>query len=134
MDEIVAIQLLREVLRGETAAPLPPNSVQRRRTAQTAAAKEKFTVKEAQPSPATITPDLDQEWISSAPVGTEPKAKANDQDDKPNYILDDDSVQPNNGGGCRSKRILRQQRIDNQRALHHIVNLVSTETADVPDF
>ena len=39
MDEITAIKLLREVLLGETTAPLPPNSVQRRKAAQTAASK-----------------------------------------------------------------------------------------------
>ncbi len=86
-------------------------------------AKEKPTAKVAQQAPPTI----------NAPIGTEPKMNVNNRDDEPNYILDDDSIQPTNGGGRRSKRILRQQRIDDQRALHRIVNLVSNETADVPD-
>ena len=148
MDEIVAIQLLREILLGESSAPLPSNSVQRRKAAQTAAAKEKSTVEGSVP---TIPKGLgtNKECTSkSAPVALEPVQSdepnkvvvthkphltAIDHDDEPHYISDDESVQHDNHRNRRSKRILRQQRIDNQQALHHIVNLIGYETTHVPD-
>ena len=61
------------------------------------------------------------------------KEAVTNQDDEPHYISDDESVQHDNHRNRRSKRILRQQRIDDQQALHRVVNLVSTETAQVPD-
>ena len=115
MDEIVAIQLLREVLLGESTAPLPENSVQRRKAAQKTATNATPTTQKA---------------VSPTP---EPHKPATILDDEPHYIPDDDSVQHDNHRSRRSKRILRQQRIDDQQELHRIVNLVSNETAHVPD-
>ena len=147
MDELTAIQLLREVLLGEVAAPLPANSVQRRKAAQTAAAKEKSPVEQPVPTVEGGTNKLVKEHISRAPGALEPvrdsitagtikahhKPQSPNHHEEPNYISDDESVQHDNHRNRRSKRILRQQRIDDQQTLHRIVNLVGTETAHVPD-
>ena len=125
MDEITAIELLREILLGEKTTPLPPNSVQRRKTAESAAAKEGGS-KDSTTSKVIEAP-------SPIPVSknTPPSPPA---DDEPNYISDDDdSVVHDNHRNRRSKRIMRQQRVDDQHTLHRIVNLVATETATVPD-
>ena len=56
--------------------------------------------------------------------------------DEPNYISDDDdddAAAETSPRARRSKRVLRQQRIDDQQAMHRIVNLVTHETAEVPD-
>ena len=54
MDELTAIELLREVLLGEKTQQLPSNSVQRRKTAQSAAAQE--LIQAPQPERVTHTP------------------------------------------------------------------------------
>ena len=66
MDEIVAIQLLRKVLFGESPAPLPANSVQRRKAAQkTATNTTPTTQKSVSPTPEPHEPAtiLDDEQL-----------------------------------------------------------------------
>ena len=126
MDEITAIELLRKVLLGERKETLPRNSVQRCRAAQTAA------VKLAAPSPAPAMTTTTEAAVPTpaAPNNDVPAANFGDE---PNYISDDEDSPAPNHRARRSKRILRQQRIDDQNELHCIVALVANETADVPD-
>ena len=126
MDELTAIQLLREVLLGEATQPLPQNSIQRKNSAQSAAAQTQECAPEiSTPAPIpTPRPAIAAKPIAQLPV----KQSSNDE---PNYISDDDSVVPGNGSR-RSKRILQQHRIDEQSHLHRIVNLVAQETTSIP--
>ena len=126
MDELTAIQLLREVLLGETTQPLPQNSIQRKNKAQSAAAQpQEYTPAKSTPAPIpTPRPAIAAKPIAQAPV----EQSANEE---PNYISDDDSVLPGSGSR-RSKRILRQHRIDEQSQLHCIVNLAAHETTKIP--
>ena len=127
MDELTAIQLLREVLLGETSQPLPPNSLQRKKAAQTEAAKQPTVEAAPSPAPKQLQPS------NPAPIPvSKPTAPP---DDEPNYISDDDdeSVTHDHHRNRRSKRLMRQQRIDDHDDLHRIVNLVANETTTIPD-
>ena len=99
------------MLLGEKKKPLPPNSLQRRKAAQRATETEVLQPAPSVPVAAAPAQTADPYW---QPLPTP------DNDD-PNYISDDESVAPTNHRARRSKRILRQQRIDDQQQLHHIV-------------
>ena len=111
MDEQTAIELLREVLLGEKKQPLPPNSLQRRKSAQRAAENEVLQPAPSVPVAAAPAQTADPHW---QPLPTP-------YNDEPNYISDDESMAPTNHRARRIKRILRQQIIDDQQQLHHIV-------------
>ena len=134
MDELTAIELLREVLLGEVKKPLPQNSVQRRKAAQLAAQNEL-------PQKDTSTPSRPLQQSPTIPATAAPTEKAGEPkiqlpssgNNGPNYIEDDESVAPNNHRARRSKRLLSQHHNDDQQQLHRILSLVANETATIPN-
>ena len=132
MEDLQAIEVLREVLLGERVEPVPPNNLQLERQRQ----KE----------------------LPAGPTSQIPAAKANETtisgtaDDKqparePNYVSDDEEDEgdptsvadfwrvdelPPNHQVRRSKRVMQQIRQNNQDGLHRIVALAANETAVVP--
>ena len=153
MDEITAIELLREVLLGENRTTLPPNSVQVRKRAQDESAK-------APTSSAAVTPNKTaalSETNKSPPISANPKANetqpisdtpdtVNDNetnDDEPAYVSDDEDEDEGNAYRMRrSKRVAARGTKQTSRGtrhtevrdqLHKIMNLTAHETATVPD-
>ena len=153
MDEITAIELLREVLLGENRTTLPPNSVQVRKRAQDESAK-------APTSSAAVTPNetaAPSETNKSPPISANPKTNetqpisatpdtVNDNetnDDEPAYVSDDEDEEEGNAyRKRRSKRVAARGTKQTSRGtrhtevrdrLHKIMNLTAHETATVPD-
>ena len=91
LDELTAIQLLREVLLGEKTQPLPPNSVQRRKAAQSTAAQEQPC--EPQPAVHARTPTA---VPAVTTTHTDQPPTASPDDNEPNYVSNDESVEPDN--------------------------------------
>ena len=116
MDEHTAIELLREVLLGETKQKLLLNSRQRREKAQRTASNKQHE----QPTPVKPT----NVTADPVPIPIE-QDKQNyntmeKEENLPNFIPDDDDDNKNNEHyrAQRSKHILRQQRIDTQQEMH----------------
>ena len=128
MDELTTIELLHEVLLGEKTQQLPSNSVQRCKTAQSAAAQE--LIQAPQPERVTHTP---ASVPAITPTHENDAASSLPNNDAPNYISDDESVAPDDHRNRRSKRISRQQRSKEDQQLHRIINLVENESATIPD-
>ena len=78
LDERKAIELLREVLLGKRKTPLPPNSVQRRKQAKTAA-----------PQPAAPKPKLQQVVTTTAAASAPAPVPSPTNNNEPVYISDD---------------------------------------------
>ena len=124
MEEIAAIELLREVLLGERKEELPLNSVQKERAKQRempAIVPEQTTTHSGEAaSGAGNTPEHSNSWKGEA-----------------NYISDDEDEGSWNktpgDGRRRSKRVLQQLRANEKDDLHNIVMLAANETATVPE-
>ena len=120
MDELEAIELLREVLLGERKTPLPMNSVQERRI------KER-----AQPVP-IATVEQGPTYVETPAVPTDaPNYISGDEEEEDSYTIEEDTPLP--GQGLRhSKRVLEQMKRNELEGLERIAALVATETAEMP--
>ena len=111
IDELQAIELLREVLLGETKRPLPATTVQRHKSAQAAATAPQQTT--SPPSPLSST---------------------SNSDDDPAYISDDEDKAPSvHHRARRRKRVMQQRQADERDKLTHIINLMATDQTTIPD-
>ena len=124
MEELTAIELLREVLLGEQRNKLPANSVQLHKSNQQAMPPqrimEKPTAASSATTPNSVIPDDKDEDLPALDA---------------NYVSDDkeDNFTPINHRARRSKRVSQQQRHSERNKTNRIAFLAAHETASIPD-
>ena len=122
MEEITAIELLREVLLGEQRVHLPPNSVQLRRTNQQIVPPPRIAMTPASASPTATPINNMSDKDNTLPVLI-PNYASEDEDDDYEPTLSQRTL--------RSQRVMQRQRKSTEP--NHIAALAASETTCIPD-